>query len=153
MIPYPHITASRPLPVPWRHWAGWPVLLSALKDEHPLVRENAARALETALETDNREILAALEPLLHDAVRNVRVEAAWALRATVDMQSQAGRELQQAMDFDSDQPTGQYKQGMFFLARKQPEKALEHFMKAAAWDPYSPPFREATVEVLKQLKR
>ena len=128
-------------------------LLERLKDEYPLVRENAVRSLEPLLETENQEITAVLKPLLNDPVRNVRVAAAWVLRATVNLQSQAGRELQQAIDYDSDQPTGQYKQGMFLLARRQPEQALEHFAKAVEWDPYSPPFHKATAEVLEQLNR
>jgi tetratricopeptide (TPR) repeat protein len=129
------------------------VLLERLKDEHPLVRENAVRSLESPLESDTQEIAAALATMLNDPVRNVRVATAWVLRRTMDMQTQAGRELQRAIDYDSDQPTGQYKEGMFLLSRRQPEKALEHFSKAVEWDPFSPPFRSQVAEVLSELGR
>jgi TPR repeat protein len=101
-------------------WAGergvQTVLLGRLKDEHPLVREKAVRALEPAMETGNAEVVAALEKMLNDPVRNVGVAAAWVLRATINMQSRAGRELEQALALDADQPTGQYRQAMVLLA-------------------------------------
>jgi len=138
-------------------WAGEPetrtTLVARLKDEHPLVREKAARSLEPPVENGNVEASAALKPMLNDPMRCVRVAAAWVLRATVDMRSRAGRELQQALDLNADQPTGQYRLAMFQLARQQPEEALAHLRKAVAWDPFSPPLRSETARVLSQLDR
>ena len=140
----------------WR-WAGdgevKAALLGRLNDEHPLVREKAVRALESLVETGDVEVTAALREMLKDAARNVRVAAAWVLRATLDMDSRAGRELQLALSQDDDQPLGQYKQALLQLARNQPADALAHLQKAIAWDPFSPPFRCTTAVVLNQMGR
>ena len=138
-------------------WAGergvQAVLLARLEDEHPLVREKAVRALEPALEAGNAEVGAALEKMLSDPARNVRVAAAWVLRATIDMQSGAGRELEQALGLEADQPTGQYRQAVVLLARQQPAEALSHLRKTVEWDPFSPPLRYQCAMVLSQLGR
>jgi tetratricopeptide (TPR) repeat protein len=134
-------------------WATEPAtqaaLLEQLKNEHPLVREKAVRALERASADTN--VLAALNLMLKDGVRNVRVAAAWALRATVDLQSQAGQDLQRMLELEADQPTGQFEAAMFWLSRQQPVKALEHLKKATAWDKLSPPFLCAQAQVQDQL--
>jgi Flp pilus assembly protein TadD len=138
-------------------WAGerevQTVLLARLKDEHPLVREKTVRALEPALEVSNEVVAAALKAMLNDPVRNVRVAAAWVLRATVDMQSHAGRELERSLALDADQPTGQYRQAMVLLARQRLPEALLHLQKAVEWDPFSPPLRYECAMVLSQLGR
>jgi len=140
----------------WR-WAAEPgiqtVLVAQLKDKHPLVREKAVRAMEPAVASGNTEAVAAIKEALNDPVRSVRVAAAWVMRATVDVQSRAGRELQMALSLDADQPPGQYRQAMFLLAREQPEAALAHLQKAVAWDPISPPLRYETAMVLSRLGR
>jgi len=134
-------------------WANEPTvksaLLAQLKNDHPLVREQTVRSLESALGDTN--VSAALKPMVNDPVRNVRVAAAWTLRATVDLQSQAGRELQQALDLEADQPTGQFKAAIFLLARHQPVEALVHLKKATQWDPISPPFLCTEAQVQAQL--
>ena len=122
-------------------------LLAQLKNEHPLVRERVVRSLEPT----GNEVSATLKPMLNDPVRNVRVAAAWVLRATVDMQSRAGRELQHMLDLDADQPTGQFEEAMLLLARQQPAGALAHLKKATAWDPLSPPFLCMQAQVQDQL--
>jgi Flp pilus assembly protein TadD len=124
-------------------------LLAQLKNEHPLVRERAVRSLEPAIQ--NTEIQSALKPMLNDPLRNVRVATAWVLRATVDMKSRAGRELQQMLDLDADQPTGQFEEAMLLLARQQPAEALTHLKKATAWDKLSPPFLCTQAQVQDQL--
>jgi Flp pilus assembly protein TadD len=124
-----------------------------LKDKHPLVREKAVRALEPAVASGNTDAVASVSETLNDPVRNVRVAAAWVLRATVEVQSRAGRELQLALSLEADQPPGQYRQAMFLLAREQPDAALAHLQKAVAWDPYSPPLRYETAMVLSRLGR
>jgi tetratricopeptide (TPR) repeat protein len=105
--------------------------------------------LEPALADTN--VLSALQPMLNDPLRNVRVTAAWVLRATVDTQSQAGRDLQRMLALEADQPMGQYKAALLCLSRQQPKAALEHLKKATAWDPISPPFLCAQAQVQDQL--
>lgn len=148
-LPYWHAVAATFL----TQWASDPTaqaaLLTALKNEHPLVRERAVRALEPAI--GNTNVLLALKPILNDPQRNVRVAAAWTLRATVDMQSQAGQDLQRMLDLEADQPTGQFEEAMFLLARQQPVEALAHLKKATAWDKLSPPFLCAQAQVQDQL--
>jgi tetratricopeptide (TPR) repeat protein len=153
--PYWHAVAATFL----AQWANDPAaqtaLLSALKNEHPLVRERAVRSLEPNLglasAIGNSNVLAALKPMLNDPLRNVRVAAAWVLRATVDMHSQAGQDLQRMLDLEADQPTGQFEEATFLLSRQQPAEALEHLKKATAWDPLSPPFLCAQAQVQDQL--
>ena len=123
--------------------------MAQLKNEHPLVRERAVRSLEPALAEKN--VLAALNVALNDPVRNVRVAAAWVLRANLDMQSRAGQELHRMIDLEADQPTGQFEAAMFALARQQPAEALVHLKKATAWDPISPPFLCTQAQVQDQL--
>ena len=55
-------------------------LLAQLKNEHPLVRERVVRSLEPAM--DDNAVATALKLMLNDPVRNVRVAAAWVMRAT-----------------------------------------------------------------------
>ena len=79
------------------------------------------------------------------------VASAWVLRSSVDMQSQAGQDLQRMLDLEADQPTGQFEEAMFLLSRHQPADALAHLKKATAWDPLSPPFLCKQAEVQDQL--
>lgn len=134
-------------------WATEPAtqtaLLAQFKNEHPLVREKVVRSLEPALADTN--VAKALQGMLSDPLRNVRVAAAWALRATVDMQGLGGQDLQRLLDLEADQPTGQYEEAMVLLSRQQPVAALEHFKKATAWDKLSPPFLCAQAVVQDQL--
>ena len=126
-------------------------LIAALKDENPLVREKAVRSLEPLVQNGNADVTTALKPALEDPVGNVRVAAAWELRASVDPQSRAGLELQASLDMDADQPAGQYRKAMFNLARQQPDEAVTHLHKAIEWDPFSPPLRYETATVLSSL--
>jgi len=134
-------------------WAAEPatktVLLAQLKNEQPLVRERVVRSLEPALADTN--VPAALQPLLNDPARNVRVATAWVLRATVDMREQAGQDLQRMLDLEADQPTGQFEEAMLLLSRQQPAEALVHLKKATAWDKLSPPFLCTQAQVQDQL--
>jgi Flp pilus assembly protein TadD len=141
----------------WR-WAGRPevqtALLARLRDEHPLVREKVVRALESAVGSGNPEVVTALEKsLTGDPVRSVRVAAAWALRARLDLQSRAGQELQQALSQEADQPAGQHRQAMLLLARGQTADALKHLETAVSWDPFSPPLRCETGMLLSRMGR
>jgi predicted CXXCH cytochrome family protein len=134
-------------------WADEPAtknaLLAQLRNEHPLVREKVVRSLEPALTDTN--VLTALNTMLNDPVRNVRVSAAWVRRATLNLQSQAGQDVERMLDLEADQPTGQFETAMFLLSRQQPVEALMHLKKATAWDPISPPFLCTQAQVQDQL--
>jgi hypothetical protein len=126
-------------------------LLRLLQDDHPLVREQAVKSLESRLNDGGRDVADALQPMLHDPVRNVRVAAAWALRRSLNTKSQAGKELLAMLDFNADQPIGQYRKAMFYLDRGDLAKALTHLRTAERWDPFSPPIRLETADVLSQM--
>jgi len=76
---------------------------------------------------------------------------AWVTRTTVDMQSQAGQDLQRMLDLEADQPTGQFEEAMLLLSRQQLAEALEHLQKTTAWDKLSPPFLCKQAQVQDQL--
>ena len=138
-------------------WADTPevkaALLARLKDTSPLVREKAVNSLESEVDSNDGGTIQALKPMLEDSSRNVRVAAAWLLKSSVDAKSRAGVELQAMLDFNADQPVGQYRKAIFDLARRQPTNALAHLRKGIAWDPFSPPLRLEGAEVLTQLGR
>lgn len=124
-------------------WSGLPrvqgALLENLNHTNALVRTKAARAL-SAGELVN-PVAAVLRARLDDPVRSVRVAAAWALRADLEMTNRAGRELELLMAQNADQPVGQMQLGAFFAARNDLPKALEHYRKAVAWDTNSATLR------------
>ena len=78
---------------------------------------------------------------LADPSRSVRIGAAWALRAELDTNSPAGRELLHSLELTADQPAGQVQQGAFYFARGDLAEALAHFERAVAWDTNSAPIR------------
>ena len=125
-------------------------LIAGLKSESRMVREQSVRSLEPPALAGDAETLAALKPLLTNEARTVRIACAWALRATVDLKSVAGRELQTALDQEADQPRGQYQKALLFESRKQPTQALANLQKAIGWDVFSPPLRTETADVLSQ---
>lgn len=118
-----------------------------------LVRTAAARTIELLLAAGPTEARAALESLLSDPVRSVRVAAAWSLRASVDLDSLAGTELRQMIEVSADQPGGQLQKGVLALARQNLPGALAHFQKAADWDPGSAPVRHELAVVLSMMGR
>ncbi|HSP42222.1 MAG TPA: tetratricopeptide repeat protein, partial [Luteolibacter sp.] len=115
-------------------------LLARLEDSSPLVREAAARTLVHLARNDHSEARAALEKLLDDEIRSVRVAAAWALVDTLDLSSKAGRELSHMLDINSDQPTGRMQLSQFAYLRGDSAAAIRQIRKAIEWDPNSPPF-------------
>ena len=127
------------------------VLLRSLEHTNALVRAAAARGLEPALLAPG--VSEALRRRLDDPSRNVRLAAAWTLRASLDPASTTGRELQHFLDSNADQPGGQMRKGDYFLARNDPQAALLHFQKAVAWDPYSAPFHRQLALALSALNR
>ncbi|MEP2777119.1 MAG: tetratricopeptide repeat protein [Luteolibacter sp.] len=115
-------------------------LIRQLKDESPLVREAAVRSLIQPVRQQYQRAISAITPLLDDPSRSVRVSAAWALVATLELSSKAGKELVHLLDLGSDQPTGRMQLSQFAYLRGQPEVAIKQLKKAISWDPLSPPF-------------
>lgn len=124
-----------------------------LQHTSPLVRATAVRALEPLLGQPDAPEAAAIRPLLQDPVRNVRLSAAWALRATLDPQTPAAAELQRYLAINADQPAGQLQLASYAYARGQLDQALAHVQTAVAWDSNSPPLRQELAVVLSALHR
>jgi tetratricopeptide (TPR) repeat protein len=127
------------------------VLLGILEDPDPLVRAAAVTSLEPLVHGGDSPVVQALQARLEDPVRSVRFRAAWALRAQLDSESRAGRELLHVLDFNADQPGGQAQKGAYALARNQPQIALEHYRRAVDWDPYSGGLRHELAVVLSMV--
>ena len=105
------------------------------------MRGSAVQSLAPLIEMNVSGVRSALEPMLSDPVRNVRVAAAWALRSDVDLTSTAGKELEHMLHLNADQPSGQMQLGQFHYSRNNVPKAIEHMQRAVEWDTGSPPFR------------
>ncbi|HUC84897.1 MAG TPA: tetratricopeptide repeat protein [Candidatus Acidoferrales bacterium] len=138
-------------------WIDTPSVAGALETQlanpHPLVRAAAARSLAPLADQSLAEVVAKLRPLLADPVRNVRIATAWALRADLDTNSTAGRDLLRYLDFNSDQPVGQLQIGNFYFSRGDLPEALAHLQKAVAWDARSAPLRRELAVVLSAADR
>jgi tetratricopeptide (TPR) repeat protein len=115
-------------------------LTHQLKNEHPLVREAAVRSLGNLARSEQATIRNALQPLLDDPTRSVRIAAAWALCENLDLTTRAGRELVHMLDINADQPTGRMQLSQFTLRRGDTQAAIRQIRKAIQWDPNSPPF-------------
>ncbi len=136
-------------------WAGepavTPALLQGLNDTNSMVRSACVRSLGALAETET--VAKAIQTKLADPLRNVRIAAAWALRATLDTNSVAGQDLLRMLAFNADQPSGQMQIGVFQLARNNPEAALACLKKAVDWDGYSPVLRQQLAVLLSSLGR
>ena len=130
-----------------------PILLQGLQDTNTLVCGAAARALENALAAEAPGVAGALQARLADGARNVRLAAAWSLRATLDEASPAGHELQHYLAINADEPVGQLNEGNYDFARHDLDSAARHFQKAVEWDVRSAPFHENLAVVLSMLNR
>ena len=128
-------------------------LVGRLSDTNALVRQSAVQTLSTLGEGASPEIRAGLNKCLDDSSRGVRVTAALALASSLDLQSRAGRDLQQMLDQNADQPPGQMQLASFALARGEVTNALRHFQTAERWDAYSPEIRDQLAIVFSQLGR
>jgi tetratricopeptide (TPR) repeat protein len=123
-------------------------LLAGLSETNELVRAMAVRGLEPLAQSANGPVRAALRARLNDPVRAVRVEAAWALHATVDTNSPAGAELLAYLRHNYDQPAGALQMGVFLMDRGELASALDYFRRAVKWDPYSAPLYHALAVAL-----
>jgi tetratricopeptide (TPR) repeat protein len=127
------------------------LLLTGLKDTNAVVRSSCIRALQGIVQ--DPLVQSGLVAGLQDPVRGVRLEAAWALRAELDLRSKAGVELQQSLALNCDQPVGQAQLGAFALARGDANKAGTHYKTAAEWDPGSAAIRHDYAVILAGLHR
>ncbi len=128
-----------------------PVLMESANDPDALVRGTAARALESLAGGEHPEVNDSLRRLLKDPVRSVRVAAAWALRAELALDSQAGKDLERYLKHNADQPTGALQVGTFYMDRGQTETALSYFRRAVAWDQNSAALRSPLAIALSAL--
>lgn len=126
-------------------------LLHGLNDTNALVRSASVRALAPFVEDET--VANAIQQKLADPLRNVRVAAAWALRATLDTNSPAAADLRRFLEVNANQPTGQLQLGAFELARGSATNALRYFQTAVKWDAYSAGLRHEYALVLSQLGR
>ncbi|MBI4878091.1 MAG: tetratricopeptide repeat protein [Planctomycetes bacterium] len=108
-------------------------LASLLADSSPLVRAMAARALELPCARSRPALLG----LLEDPCRAVRVQAAWTLRAEVDLASRAGQDLLNYLGQNADQPAGVMMEATLRLDRGEVARAIELLRLAVAWEPNS----------------
>lgn len=133
------------------HRSVTPALLSGLNDTNALVRSACVRSLAPLVEDET--VARAIQQKLNDPLRNVRVAAALALRASLDTNAPAAKDLQRFLDFNADQPAGQMQLGAYNLARGDATNALKHYETAVKWDPYSPGIRHELAIVLSMLGR
>ncbi|HXG48309.1 MAG TPA: tetratricopeptide repeat protein [Methylomirabilota bacterium] len=128
-------------------------ILGQVRHSHALVRAAVAHAVEPLVEAGHPAATEAINRLLGDPARQVRVAAAWVLRERVDTNSPAGRELLHALAFNADQPAGQLQLAAWQLARGDPNAALDHLQRGVQWDPYSAVLRHELAVVLSRLGR
>lgn len=135
-----------------REWADEPTVRDALvksaRDTNELVRARAMRALELYAADAGTPAGGALTAGLVDPVRNVRVDAAWARRRTVDTNSTAGRDLINSLRYNADQPAGAMQLGVFQLDRGDVAGAVESLRRAVSWDTNSAPLYDTLAVAL-----
>ncbi|MBN2507867.1 MAG: tetratricopeptide repeat protein [Verrucomicrobia bacterium] len=118
-------------------------LLRCAQDPHPLVRSVAAQSLEFVPADLFPDTQAALERLLTDPFRAVRIRAAWALRRKIAPDHLAAIDLQRSMDQSRDHPSGLLQLGIWHLDRGDVETAFTFLQRAVQWDGRSSPLRQA----------
>lgn len=125
-------------------WAQDPAVTEALQHQlrhaSPLVRGAAVHALGEVFDAGNNPVRDSIRPLLKDPSRSVRIAAAWVLRDDVSPDSPAGKELNQMLALNADQPSGRMQLGQYEYARGRRDAAIAELRKAVEWDPNSPPF-------------
>ncbi len=121
---------------------------AALQDADPLVRSAAVQVL-----SGNPEAAPAIEPLLADPSRVVRLDAAWALSPQLPDASQPRSELEAYLRVSADQPTGRLRIGQDLFNRGRAAEAVAPLRLATEWDPYSAGMQETLGLVLDSLGR
>ncbi len=128
-------------------------LLTKVSSTNALLRGTAALTLGPLVRGGPARVEGALRTLLHDPVRKVRVDAAWALRDRIDMSSEAASDLRRSLDFSLDMPTGSLQKGVFHLDRQETDKALKYIEWSIKLDGYSAPLRHEHAIVLSMMGR
>lgn len=121
---------------------------AATRDADPLVRSAAAQVLAST----PREV-ASLRPLLNDASRLVRLDAAWPLSAELPENSPNRRELDAYLAVSADQPAGRMRIGQDLFNRGRAADAETQLRLATQWDPNSAGIHDALGLVLNELGR
>jgi tetratricopeptide (TPR) repeat protein len=117
-------------------------LQHSLTDGHALARAAAVRSLEPLTRAGEPAAVGAVRRHLTDAARNVRVDAAWALRRSLDTNSAAGRDLLVHLQHNADQPQGQMQNGVFQFERGDVSGGVASLRRAITWDPHSAPLHD-----------
>jgi tetratricopeptide (TPR) repeat protein len=118
-------------------------LLSSAGDPDPLVRSMSVRALEPLAQSGGPPVQLALQSRLEDHVRSVRVDAAWALHASLDTNSVAFQDLLKYLRESGDQPAAALQHGVFLMDRGDVSGAISYFRRALNWDTNSAPMHNA----------
>jgi len=130
-----------------KRWADEPKVQQRLtelaEESEPLVRAMSLRALAPLASAPDRAPVQTYQKHLTDASRGVRIETAWALHATLDTNSVAGKDLLSFLRHNQDQPSGALQLGIFNLDRNNLPAAMELFQRALAWDTNSAPLYQA----------
>jgi predicted CXXCH cytochrome family protein len=105
-----------------------------LADRDPDVRAAAVRALAPMPDQAS-----AIEPLLDDPSRLVRLDAAWALRGNLGSRPTNRRELMGYLENSADQPAGAVKLGQLAYSQGKFDETFSWYRKALDWDKYSAP--------------
>lgn len=146
--------AAAQLLKPWSHSPEVArILIERTYDPAPIVRGMAARALEEMGPSYTPAIQGALERLLTDQSRSVRVEAAWALRATVSTNSEAGKDLLRWLEQSRDQPGGLVNLARFQEERGRSGEAVETLKVAVSWDKKSGAIQQVLANALARQGR
>jgi tetratricopeptide (TPR) repeat protein len=128
-------------------------LLGRLQDTNALVRQMVVQSLGSLAQAGQNNVADALKARLEDSSRNVRVEAARQLAATLDTNSLAGRDYLRLLEHGADQPLGQLQAGTFHFQHDNPSNAVAYFARAAEWDSFSGGIRHEYAVVLSELGR
>ena len=152
-IPYWRAVAARLLEAHADETGASAALFTALADPDPLVREACVDALQPLVKAGQARAVEAISPRLADPDRNVRIAAAWALGARLENNSPAAKDLVRMLDFNADQPAGQFQYGSYYFERGDLGRAREHLQTAVSWDGFSAPLRQQLAVVLSALGR
>lgn len=120
-----------------------PALVRATADYHPMVRAMSARSLESVANNNVHGVDAVLKNMLKDSVRCARVEAGWSLRTSLDVNSQAAKDVMRYLEFNRDEPSGLMQLGAWNMERRDTKAALDCFEQAVKWDRGSAPLRQS----------
>ncbi len=135
----PYVATSPPLRT---------IARESLSAKDPLERAAAARLL-----ADSGEPETLLAPLLHDPVRVVRLQAAWALSPMLPDDSPVRAELDAYLALAQDQPGGRLQRGEDLANRGFLAEAEKEMRLSATWDPHSPAIRNSLGWVLLRQKQ